>query len=113
MTVTFGPPPGGRAPDKTAAVLNLRYDATTARLQYTLRLAPGDDRIRTVWIHRGTMVEPGAARHQLYGPSQSSDGDVVLSAADRKDLAEGRLIVRFFVQDRPASATDVPLAFIP
>jgi Asp-tRNA(Asn)/Glu-tRNA(Gln) amidotransferase A subunit family amidase len=110
-TLTFGAAPSGRS-ERAVTALDLRYDGTTGRLNYLLRLSPPDvDRVRAVWIHQGTADKPGAGRHQLFGPSQPAEGSVVLSAPDRKDLAEGRLLVRFFVHERPGSAVDVPLAF--
>jgi hypothetical protein len=110
-TLTFAGTASGR-PDRGASALDLRYDATTARLHYALRLSAVDvDRIRAVWIHQGTPDKPGAGRHQLFGPSQPAEGNVVLSAADRKELADGRLLVRLFVHDRAGSATDIPLRF--
>jgi hypothetical protein len=35
----------------------------------------------------------------------------MVTSADRADLSEGRLIVRFYVRDAPGSAADFPLSF--
>jgi hypothetical protein len=94
------------------AQMRLRYDATTSRLDYTLEIDPGGaDRIAAVWIHRGTLDAPGPARLQLVGPGRPADGSVVLSAADRRDLEKGQLLVRFFLRDGFGSAGDVLLSF--
>ncbi len=94
------------------AALDLSYDETTSTLGYRLRIdSSGVDRISAVWIHAGTLEKPGAARHALYGSGRDTTGNVVLSAADRNDLAGQRLIVRFFLRDTPGSAGDLPLVF--
>lgn len=38
-------------------------------------------------------------------------GTVVLSAADRKDMVDGQLMVRVFLRDAAGSAGDLPIAF--
>jgi amidase len=92
-------------------VLHLSYDESASRLDYTLRIDPsGRDHISAVWIHAGTVEKPGAARHQIFVPGQSDTGSVTLSAADRKDLAAGRLLIRFFLRNSAGSAGDVPLS---
>jgi hypothetical protein len=42
---------------------------------------------------------------------QSAQGSVSVSAADRADLSERRLIVRFYLRDVRGSAGDVALSF--
>jgi len=82
-----------------------------SRLQYTFSLDPSAaDRLFAVWIHLGTPEKPGAARHQLFGAGQPAAGAVALGAADRKAIADGRLLVRFFPRDGRRIG-DVPVAF--
>ena len=38
-------------------------------------------------------------------------GAVTLGEADRKDAAEGRLLVRFYLQNGRGSAADIPVEF--
>ena len=116
----FSTPPlvGGRRPAaRTAAAtfsgigLNLSYDETQSRLQYTLSLdSKAADRLTAIWIHLGTRDKPGAARHQLFGSGQAVTGNVTLAAVDRTALAEGRLLIRFYPRGGPAVG-DVPVAF--
>jgi hypothetical protein len=47
----------------------------------------------------------------LYATGQPASGFVTLSAADRQDLADGRLLVRFFLKNGRGSAADVPVLF--
>jgi hypothetical protein len=47
----------------------------------------------------------------LFAAGQPAAGSVTLSAADRKDAAEGRLLVRFYLQNGRGSAADLPVAF--
>jgi hypothetical protein len=47
----------------------------------------------------------------LFAAGQPAAGSVTLSAADRKDAAEGRLLVRFYLQNGRGSAADVPVEF--
>jgi Asp-tRNA(Asn)/Glu-tRNA(Gln) amidotransferase A subunit family amidase len=92
------------------AAVNLSYDEALSRLDYVMRIdAAGRDELSAVWIHRGTPEKPGAARHLMYVPSQSTSGSVILSAADRKDIASGTMLLRFFVRDHPGSAGDALL----
>lgn len=96
-----------------ASALDLIYDETTSTLGYKLRLDPsGVDRVSAVWIHTGTPEKPGAARHALYSGGMAMTGNVVLSAADRRNLADGRLMVRVFLRDVPGSSGDLPLSFL-
>ena len=81
-------------------------------MDYTLRIDPTvANRLSAVWIHAGTVEKPGAARHEVFGASQSKVGSIAVSAADRVDLTEGRLIVRFYLHDMPGSAGDLALSF--
>lgn len=94
------------------AVLNLSYDETTSTLGCNLRIdRSGVDRVSAIWIHAGTTEKPGAARHALYSAGRTMRSSVVLSAADRKDLADRRLMVRVFLRDAAGSAGDLPIAF--
>ena len=92
--------------------VKLTFDETTSRLQYALS---GDgaslDRLAAVWIHSGTAAKPGAARHQLYGPAQPAVGSVTLAFTDRRDLAEGRLMLRFYARDGRGATGDATIAF--
>jgi hypothetical protein len=63
--------------------------------------------LAAVWIHLGTPDKPGAARHQLFGSGQPTAGAVTLGAVDRKAIADGRLMVRFF--PRTGAVGDVPI----
>jgi hypothetical protein len=93
-------------------VLTVTHDAVTSQLRYALSHdGPGGDRLMAVWIHSGTVEKPGAARHQLFTAGGPASGIVTLSAADRRDLAAGHLLVRFFVKSGNGSAADVPLVF--
>jgi hypothetical protein len=59
-------------------------------------------------LNSGTADKPGAARHLLYA-GRGTAGVAILSAADRRDLHQGRLLVRFY----PVSGRgvfDAPLA---
>lgn len=93
-------------------VVNLSFDETLSRLDYAVHIDPARrDELSAVWIHAGTVEKPGAARHQIYVPGQSTNGSVFLSAADRKDIANGTMLLRVFVRDHPGSAGDVRLVF--
>jgi hypothetical protein len=96
----------------SGASINLSYDQTTSRMHYTLTVAPAAaDRLAAVWIHAGTVEKPGAARHQLFGAGQPPTGFITLSAGDRTDLTNGRLLVRFYQRDGRGSSADVPVSF--
>ncbi len=104
-------PPGGSREAGLKAELKLAYDETTSRLQYALVTdAAGRDRLIAIWIHAGTIYKPGAGRVQLLGGGRPAEGAVTLSAADRRDLAAGRLFIRFFVRNVRGSAGDAALA---
>jgi len=81
--------------------LRLSYDVTTGRLQYTTTSdVKQKPRVAAVWLHSGTPSEPGAARHALFDARRTdrvnAAGEVTLSSGVRKDLQEGRVLVRFY-----------------
>jgi amidase len=110
-TVTVSMPGAGPASQKGAIqpAVQFSYDETTARLSYSVAVdARVTDPIATVWLNSGTADKPGAARHLLYA-GRGTAGVAILSAADRRDLHQGRLLVRFY----PVSGRgvfDAPLA---
>ncbi len=109
-TLTLVTPRSAASP-VVRAVLAISYDQTTSGLQYELKADPASlERITSVWIHAGTTGKPGAARHRLFASGLATSGMVLLSATDRENLAEGRLLVRLFLRDTPGSASDVPLS---
>lgn len=112
-SVTFHSQTPTRSADHSVGtVLDLIYDESAARMAYTLRFdAAGADRMSAVWIHAGTVEKPGAARHQMFGSGQSTVGSFRVSAGDRADLSEGRLIARFYLRDGHRGAGDLPLSF--
>jgi len=106
------PPPHTATAKFAGAALSLSYDETMSLLQYTLSVDPAAaDRLFAVWIHLGTREKPGAARHQLFGSGQPPTGAVTLGAADRKAIADGRLLVRFFPRGGRGTISDVELTF--
>jgi amidase len=106
------PPPRTTTAKFSGSALNLSYDETMSRLQYTLSVHPNDaDRLSAVWVHVGTREKAGAARHQLFGSGQPATGAVTLGAVDRKAIAEGRLLIRFYPHAGVAAISDVPVAF--
>jgi amidase len=80
----------------TVGALRFTYDATMSRLRYDMNDENELSRIAAIWLHSGTVEKPGAARHQLYVAGQPAGGTVTLSAADRRDLADGRLLIRVY-----------------
>ena len=95
-------------------VITFSYELLTSRLSYAMTMSDADrERLDAVWIHAGTVEKPGAARHQLLGSGAPPSGVVTLSAADRRDLAAGHLLTRFYIKDVRGSAADVPLVFGP
>lgn len=102
------------APDAVIdAAVALTYDATTGRLHYEVKSSgPGRDRLSAIWIHTGGD-KPAAARHHLYAAGQARTGTVTLTSADRRDLADGRLVARFYLRNHPGSAGDVAIRFTP
>jgi amidase len=94
----------------SGSALNLSYDETMSRLEYTLSVDPkAADGLSAVWVHVGTREKPGAARHQLFGSGQPATGAVTLGAMDRKAIAEGRLLIRFYPRAGVAAISDVPV----
>ena len=113
-TTAMFPAPGsaGSSSQDVSVVVSLTYDEGTSRLQYALKIdPPGGDHLAAVWIHAGTTEKPGAARHQLFAAGQAASGVVTLSATDRSNLDEGRLLIRFFLENGRGSAGDVPVSF--
>jgi amidase len=112
-SVTFRPKvTAGATGAGDSVVLEVTYDEAAARMDYTLRMQPGvAERMDSMWIHSGTVDQPGAARHQLFGAARSTTGSINVSAADRADLAEGRVIVRLYLHDVAGSAGDAALTF--
>jgi Asp-tRNA(Asn)/Glu-tRNA(Gln) amidotransferase A subunit family amidase len=105
--------PGAAVPETTAS-LTLTYDQTTSTLLYVLTggsLLTG--REAEIWIHSGTPDKPGAARQLLVGRGRGPSGAVTLSAGDRRDLADGRLMVRAYLPGGRGSASDTPIRLTP
>jgi amidase len=96
-----GKPPAPQAATASVpgAAVKLTYDPITARLQYAVTLEPAGERPSAIWIHLGTPAKPGAGRHVLFEPGQPLSGTVTLAAVDRKALADGTLMLRFFGRD--------------
>jgi Asp-tRNA(Asn)/Glu-tRNA(Gln) amidotransferase A subunit family amidase len=105
------PVPRTTAATFSGTTVNLTYDETTSQLQYVVNPGQQREQLFAVWIHAGTSSKPGAARHQVFGAGVPTAGSVTLSAADRMDLGEGRLLIRFYQRDGRGSADDVPLSF--
>ncbi len=94
------------------AVVDFEFDVTTSQLNYALRIdPPGRDDVTAIWIHTGTPDKPGAARHQIYAPSRLSNGSVLLTATDRKDITNATLLVRMYVRNQAGSGSDVAISF--
>lgn len=105
------PAPRTAAATFSGTAVSLTYDETTSQAQYTVTPGQAGDQLFAVWIHAGTIEKPGAARHQLFAIGGPASGSITLSAADRTDLSEGRLLVRFYQRDGRGSAADVPIRF--
>ena len=95
------------------AVITLAYDEVAARLHYTVKQGTNFERTAAVWIHAGTPVAPGAARHLLYRQGSALTGSIAVTAADRRDIAERRWLVRVYLRDAQGSASDQPVVFSP
>jgi amidase len=92
-----------------APSVQFTYDETTARLQYSVSVDEhAADRILSVWLNSGTAAKPGAARYQIYS-GRATTGSVTLAAADRHDLIEGGMLVRFY-QASGHGVIDAPLS---
>lgn len=107
-----GAPPAPRSTrvKGLGTALDLTYDETTGRLQYAFSGNPKQkDRVAMVWLHTGTPGKPGAARHGLFnaraGTTAGSSGSVTLSSSDRKDLRDGRVLIRFYPMGHGDSVT--------
>jgi amidase len=91
-------------------IVDVTYDETTSQLRYVLR---GDSnalgRISAIWLHSGTAEKPGAARQQLFRDGQPLNGTLALSFAERQDIDQGRMLLRFFPQAVPGTPRDVPV----
>ncbi len=97
--------------DPAGIAVDFTYEPTTSRLRYVLRGASTSrDRISAIWLHSGTLDKPGAARQRVFSMGQPVRGELMLSHADRQDIAAGRLLVRIFREGTAGSAQDVPLA---
>ncbi|MFN7918264.1 MAG: amidase family protein [Vicinamibacterales bacterium] len=98
----------------SGAVVTLGSDPTTSQLSYRIDVdASVRDRLSAIWIHEGTTAKPGAARHLVFGAGIPLSGTLTLSAADRTNLANANLLLRFYTRDGGGSAADVPLVFGP
>jgi Asp-tRNA(Asn)/Glu-tRNA(Gln) amidotransferase A subunit family amidase len=107
---------GARPAPRTAtatfggATVTLTFDESVSRLQYAVSGARSAlERLSAVWIHGGTPEKPGAARHPLFGAAQSATGSVTLGFSDRRDLAEGTLMLRFYLRDGRDATGEVPI----
>jgi hypothetical protein len=108
-TAAFTPSSAPVASAALNASVTFAYEETTGRLNYTVTATgAGRDQLSAIWIHTGGD-KPAAARHVLYSTGQPMTGSVMLSFADRRDLADGRLVVRFFVRGQAGSAGDTTI----
>lgn len=92
------------------ATLQLRFQPATSRLSYALtEPSKADVPLTAVWLHSGTNEKPGAARHQLFDRRSRPSGTITLSHGDRRDLSEGRMLVRFYAGGQTERVTiDLP-----
>ncbi len=92
--------------------IELAFDETTSRLQYAIKVgSTSRQKVAAIWIHAGTPDKPAAARHQLFAAGRSHTGSVTLAAQDRRDLADGRLMIRIYLEEGRGSASDLPVRF--
>ena len=111
-SLTLRPSSASPGAERSSLTVELTYDEAAARLDYALRMdAALAERVEAVWIHGGTVGQPGAARHQLYGAARATAGSITVSAADRADLLAGRSIVRLYLRGVAGSAADAALSF--
>ena len=111
--VPFSTPPlvDGKAPaprrtraSALGTTIELTYDEPTSRLRYSIAgAAKSKPDVSTVWLHSGTRDKVTAARHLLFNAramdgaaAVDRTGEVELTAADRRDLREGSLSLRFY-----------------
>jgi amidase len=90
--------------------LALSYDMPTSRLQYTSTMAAKQTSpVAAIWLHSGTPDQPGAARYALFDvrePARPNNaGMVTLSSSLRKDLLDGRVLLRFYLEGSGESVT--------
>jgi amidase len=90
--------------------LALSYDATTSRLQYAATTdAKQRPPVAAIWLHSGTPEQPGAARYALFDVREparpNTAGLVTLSSSVRKDLLDGRVLLRFYREGSGESVT--------
>lgn len=96
---------GSRAGTATSVAFD--YDETTSTLRYRINGRPAG---AAFWLHSGTSDKPGGARHQLQDGAAPT-GTLTLSFSDRRDLAEGRLMLRAYVPGTSGHLGDLPLRF--
>jgi amidase len=115
----FSAPPlvAGKAPAPRSTTVKglgasivLSFDVTTSRLDFSIAADPKQSSpIGAIWLQSGTVEKPGAARHRLYGARAgtglTTKGSVIVSSGDRKDLNEGRALVRFYPAGSGESVT--------
>ena len=109
---------GKRPPLRTSSIsssgttVDVVFDETTSRLQYTIKLAAAERQsILAIWLHSGTPDKPGAARHQLYSAGTPTTGQVTLSAAERRSVLDTGLLLRFYREGSAAGTGDMPIVF--
>jgi len=96
----------------SGVTVNVAFDETTSRLRYDIKPeASVREKLTAIWLHNGTPDKPGAARHQLFAVDRPHEGAISLSAQDRRNLADGQLLVRFYLEHVKGSSGDVPLRF--
>jgi amidase len=104
-----GKPPAPRRTTASGngATVELVYDETTSRLRFTMTSSAKQPQTNAaIWLHSGTDDKVGAERHQLFNARASrTEGELVLSAADRRDLRDGRASLRFYPRGGGESVT--------
>lgn len=101
------------APRRTRATagpvtVELTYDETTSRLRFAIAANPKQPlSFDAIWLHSGTGQDVGAARHRLFSTRAGAPGagEVTLTAADRRDVREGRLSLRVYPSGGGESVT--------
>jgi Asp-tRNA(Asn)/Glu-tRNA(Gln) amidotransferase A subunit family amidase len=97
-----GKPPSPQSTRATGhgITVSLSYDEATSRLRYALTIpSRSPKRVSAIWIHSNAGGKVGAARHLLFSDRQATmtaSGEVALSAADRRNLRDGQLAIRFY-----------------
>jgi Asp-tRNA(Asn)/Glu-tRNA(Gln) amidotransferase A subunit family amidase len=106
------PPPRALTVTSGKTVVALVYDESASRLNAAIRGdVAGRHDVEAIWLHAGTVDKPAAARHRLFGAGLPPAATIALSAADRRDLAAGRLVLR--VYRRAGSAISVDTVSVP